>query len=110
MAEPEPELSLSVFVIGLSNSFPVDIGRSKTVGHLSEAILLKRPNALKGIDAAELVLYKVEIPDGEDLEQLAPQARRQKLEVQSRKLLNIFRTTPPEEVVSILVEVPVISE
>ena len=104
------ELSLNVFVIGLGNSFPVDIERTKTVGHLKQAILQVNPNDLKDIDARQLVIYKVEIPDGEDLEQLASQARRQKLEVQSRKLSKIFPTTPPEEVVSILVEAPVISE
>jgi|SRR6267142_697928 len=103
------ELCLYVYVIGLSDSFPVDIERSKTVGHLKKEILRERPNGLKDIDAARLVLYKVEIPDGGDLEQVVLQAAKEKL-VSSRKLSKIFDIIPPEEVVSILVEVPVISE
>ena len=97
-------------MIGLEHPFSVDIKRSKTVDHLKKAILRKNPNDLKSIDAARLVLYKVQIPDGEDLERLAPQAARQKLGVPSRKLSKVFTTNPTEEVVSILVEVPVISE
>jgi hypothetical protein len=65
---------------------------------------------LKDIDAAELVLYKTEIPLGEDLEQLVPQAARQKLGVPSSELSEILPEKPRAKVVSILVEVPVISE
>ena len=54
------KLSIYVYVIGLGNSFRVDILSSKDVSDLKEAILSKRPNALKDIDAAELVLYKVQ--------------------------------------------------
>jgi hypothetical protein len=104
------ELCLYVYVIGLSNSFRVDTQRSKDVYDLKKDILRERPNALKDIDAARLVLYKTEIPLGEDLEQLVPQAPREKLGVPYRKLSEIFTTDPAEEVVSILVEVPVISE
>jgi len=103
-------LTLFVYGIGLGVPFSVNIQRSKTIDELKDAILSKRPNALKDIDAADLVLYKVDIPDDEDIEQSAPQAERQKLGVPSRKLSKIFTTNPTEEVVSILVEVPVISE
>jgi len=102
------ELTLFVHVIGLSNSFAVDIERSKTVGHLKQAILRENPNGLKGIDADRLVLYKVELPDGEDL--LVSQASGEKLGLPTTKLSQIFLMKPPAEVVSILVEVPVISE
>jgi hypothetical protein len=107
---PMAELCLYVYVIGLSNSFPVDIKRSQTVGHLKDAILKKNPHDLKDIDARHLDLYKVDILNDDDLEQMAPQATREKLGVPYRKLSEIFTTDPAEEVVSILVEIPVISE
>jgi hypothetical protein len=104
----DSELTLFVYLVGLGNPFAVDIERSKTVGHLKQAILLQKPNGLKGIDAARLVLYKVELPDSEDL--LVSQASGEKLESQTMALSEIFPMEPPEEVISILVEVPVISE
>jgi hypothetical protein len=103
-------LTLFVFVIGLERPFSVDIEQSKTVDHLKKAILKENPHDLKDIDARHLDLYKVDIPDDNDLEQMAPRAAREKLEVPSRKLSKIFTTAPAEEVVSILVEIPVISE
>jgi hypothetical protein len=104
------KLNLYVYVLGLGNPFRVDIQRSKDVYDLKKDILRERPNALKDIDAAELVLYKTEVPLGEDLEQLVPQAARQKLGVPSSELSEIFPKKPRAKVVSILVEVPVISE
>jgi len=105
------ELSLYVYVIGLGSPFPVDIERSKTVGHLKEAILQKRPNALKGIDAAELVLYKAALVyDAKDFEGLLPQALKVELEDPLSELSEIFPEKPRAKVISILVGVPGISE
>lgn len=105
-------LTLLVYVIGLESPFSVDIERAKTVDHLKKAILKETPNSnsWKDIDARRLDLYKVDIPDNDDLEQTAPQAAREKLGVQSRKLSKFFTTDPGEQVISILVEVPDISE
>ena len=102
------ELTLFVYVIGLNHPFPVDIERSKTVGHLKDAILSKRPNALKDIDAAELVLYKVELPYANDLEESVSQALKEELEDPLSELSDIF-PVPPKKVISILVKVPRIS-
>jgi len=104
------ELTLFVYVIGLNHSFSVDVERSRTVDYLKKAILREKPNDLKDIDADRLVLYKVELPDGKDLERLASQASKEELEVPSSKLSKIFPVDPPEEVVSVLVKVPVYSE
>jgi hypothetical protein len=103
-------LTLFVYVIGLERPFSVDIQRSKTVDHLKKAILRENPHDLKDIDARHLDLYKVDILNDDDLEQMAPQATKEKLGVPYRKLSEIFTTDPAEEVVSILVEIPVISE
>ncbi|KAK3806980.1 MAG: hypothetical protein J3Q66DRAFT_418650 [Benniella sp.] len=45
--------------------FPVDIERSKTVGHLKDAIKVECPVTLKDIAAKDLTLWRVEIPDEE---------------------------------------------
>ena len=105
------ELTLFVYVIGLGYcSFCVDIERSKTVGHLKDAILREISNGLKGIDADQLVLYKFALPYTNDLERLVSQASKEELEVPSRKLSKIFPMDPPKKEISILAEVPVISE
>ena len=56
------ELSLNCQILGLGNSFPVDILPSKTVGHLKDAIKKKKENALGGIDADQLEILKVNDP------------------------------------------------
>jgi hypothetical protein len=102
-------LSLYVYVIGVGNPFRVDIQRSKTVGHLKGAILSKKPNGLKGIDADQLDLYKVDILYA-DFERSVSEAHREELADPFSTLSEIFPQTPRERAVSILVEVPVISE
>ncbi|KAI9460095.1 hypothetical protein F5148DRAFT_272422 [Russula earlei] len=101
-------LDLFVYIIGMGNAFPVNIERSMTVGHLKEAILQKKPNDLKGVDADRLKLYQVDLPDDKDLEKAAKQATegQEPLTVSSRLLSKIFQRDPLEERVSILVEVP----
>jgi hypothetical protein len=42
-----------------SHVFTVEIPKTKTVSILREAILTKKPNAFKGVDADTLVLWKV---------------------------------------------------
>jgi hypothetical protein len=103
-------LTLFVYVIGLGSLFPVDLERSETVSHLKDAILLEKPNALKGVDARRLVLYKVALPYVKDLEESASQALKEELENPMSELSEIFPEKPRAEVISILVEVPVISE
>ncbi|KAK2462457.1 hypothetical protein APHAL10511_005427 [Amanita phalloides] len=68
-------LRLFVVVVELGPpSFPVCIESSKTVGELKKAILNENANTLKGVDAHQLTLYKVKLPDGKNLKELAPQA------------------------------------
>jgi hypothetical protein len=104
------KLTLFVYVIGLGSLFHVDIGRSKTVNDLKDAISLKKPNGLKHIDARRLVLYKVKLPYSENLERLVSQTLKEELENPLSKLSKIFPKKPSAQVISILVEVPVISE
>ncbi|KAI9507611.1 hypothetical protein F5148DRAFT_1203340, partial [Russula earlei] len=68
---------LFVYPIGLGIPFPVEIEGSETVGQLKDAIWQKNPNDFKDIDARRLVLYQVDLPDDEDLEEAAKQAARE---------------------------------
>jgi len=102
------KLKLFVYVIGLGGcSFPVIIKGSETVGELKKAILKKVSNELRGVDADQLVLYKVELPDadGDTLQQSAPQASHEELEVPSEELSQLFPIEIPEETISIVVEI-----
>jgi hypothetical protein len=65
---------------------------------------------LKGVDAHRLVLYKVALPYADDLEESVSQALKEELENPLSELSEIFLTNPPEEEISILVEIPDISE
>ncbi|KAG0258557.1 hypothetical protein BG011_003224 [Mortierella polycephala] len=48
-----------------SNAFPVKISSDETVGQLKKLIKTEKPNALEGIDAKDLVLWRVTIPVNE---------------------------------------------
>jgi hypothetical protein len=63
MGHSSRAVTLFCWILGKSRcSFLVDIEDSKTVGHLKEEILRKNSNALAGIDAADLQLWKVSSP------------------------------------------------
>ena len=54
------ELQLFAYMLGLGRpAFSITINGSKTVGDLKDAILMKKPNLLKNVDAAQLTLWKV---------------------------------------------------
>jgi len=107
----DAHITLYAYIIGLnSRSFSVTLAKSETVGNLAEAILKKRPNDLKNVDADRLDLYKVSLPDDETLGQSARLPLDQKLDVGSRKISKIFPAAPPEEMVSIVVDIQGVGE
>ncbi|KAH9960196.1 hypothetical protein BC827DRAFT_419595 [Russula dissimulans] len=101
------QLTLFVFIIGSQDScFHVKIENSETVGDLKDSILEEGKNSLKSVNADRLVLYQVELPDGETLGALAAQAVKERKELSpSTPLFEIFPTHPPEETISILVRI-----
>jgi hypothetical protein len=107
------DLKLFVYIIGLctcSESFLVKITSSQTVAELKDAIYEQASNGLRGIDADHLILYKVELPDGDTLQQSAPQALDEELKAGSKELSKLFPMAPPKMTVSIVVEIPRPSE
>ena len=98
------KLKLYVYVLGLgSSSFSVTLQNSKTVDDLKEAILIKKPDVLQGVDADQLTLFKVALPDGKTLAQSAPQSLQHELDVPSCPLYEEFETQPKAKRVSIIV-------
>jgi len=104
-------ITLYAYIIGLSDrSFPVTIANSETVGQLADAILKKKPNDLKNVDADRLDLYKVSFPDDATLKQSARQPLDQKLDVGSEELSQLFPINPPARTVSIIVDIQDVGE
>jgi len=98
-------LKLFVFIIGPDTSFPITIDSSETVGDLKERILEKNPNDLKGVDAARLTLYLVELPDDDTLEQSVAQAVNTRRPLRpSHPLSEIFPANPPTKTINIVVK------
>lgn len=58
---PQPRrVTIFCWILGVSTSeFPVDIEDSLSVGHLKDEIVKRNSNAFLGVDAAQLMLWKV---------------------------------------------------
>ncbi|KAF9359030.1 hypothetical protein BGX34_008572 [Mortierella sp. NVP85] len=76
------EITLFCLLEGTDSFFPVDIERTKTVGHLKDAIKDKKspsPPKFKDIAADELTLWRVSIPVVNLPALLAPLSDKKKL-------------------------------
>jgi len=105
------QLRLFVFILGLNISFLVITESSETVSEFKERILEKNPNSFKGVDAASLTLYQVQLPDDDTLEQSAARAVNATQPLRSSRLLSgIFPSNPPVRTVNIVVKVETVGE
>src|SRR6266851_6181648 len=99
-------LKIFAYILGLSRfSFSVRMEGSDTVDDLRRAILNAHRRQLD-VDATQLILYKVDLPDGPDLKQRVPQVPREELIVGSDELSELFPENPPAKTVSIFVGTP----
>ena len=82
----------------LANAFPVDINKDQLVGHLKEAIKAKKHKTFHGVEADELKLWNVKIPDDQDdhLSNLSLQDRDELLA--TKKISKYFPTHQPKSV------------
>ncbi|THU84568.1 hypothetical protein K435DRAFT_971098 [Dendrothele bispora CBS 962.96] len=101
------KLKLFCCFVGSDRSFLVNISSSLTVDDLKEAIKQERPNYLRRIDAANLDLFEVSLPDEGDL------VTKVKDEVEikesldpTKKLSKIFPNEPLVETIHIAVKLP----
>ena len=63
MIGSDDKFKLFCWILRKSNSaFPINIGKSETVGDLREAIKKAKENALVGIDPDKLIIWKVRPP------------------------------------------------
>ena len=102
------DLELFVYVLGLEGSpFAIDIESSKTTDRLKDLILNKRPNDLKGVDAARLTLYKVCLPDDDTLSATASEAiREDNLMKATYPFSKYSHEQPPPKTVHVVVDLP----
>ncbi|KAK3817647.1 MAG: hypothetical protein J3Q66DRAFT_298758 [Benniella sp.] len=111
-------LTLFCLIDGTDTFFPVDIDRAQTVGHLKKLIKSESSNYfdLMKIDAAQLTLWRVSIPDDDDLPTLLKSLNdkqklseflsdKEKLKA-TTKLSNIFDAELPEDTIHIIVQRP----
>lgn len=85
------------------NAFAVDIGSSKLISHLKEAIKVKKQNDFAGVDADNLKLWKVEISDDNSNKLRNISLHDQDELVATKKILKYFPATPAEEHIHIIV-------
>ena len=50
----------------LANAFPVDIEKEQLVGHLKKVIKAEQPQTFANVDAKDIKLWNVKIPDDRD--------------------------------------------
>ncbi|KAI8594210.1 hypothetical protein EDD21DRAFT_422114, partial [Dissophora ornata] len=64
----DKQLTLFCLVDGeaLDNAFPVSTSSATTVGELKDFIKTKIPDTFNGVDAKDLTLWKVAIPDDDN--------------------------------------------
>jgi len=111
---------LDIFCVieGETGSFPVEIESTKTVGHLKDAIKANRSNYfdLMKIDAAQVTLWRVSIPDDDKLPALLASFTEEqnllnflsdKLKLRpTMKISSVFDAKLPEETIHVFVQLP----
>ncbi|KAF8928766.1 hypothetical protein BGZ47_001448 [Haplosporangium gracile] len=89
-----------------SGAFSVKVNPTATVDDLKDAITSKKPNAFEHIDANDLVLWRVSIPDDDDLSVPLDSVSEKKKLKATTKLSKVFDAELPEDTIHIVVERP----
>lgn len=95
-------------VVDEKNPFSVEIQPDTTIHGLKKAIKEEQRPKFDRFDANNLTLFKVDIPDDDNLEENVNQflvTKPKALRV-TWELSDYYETTPPEEMVHILVQPP----
>ncbi|CAG8784971.1 11539_t:CDS:1, partial [Dentiscutata erythropus] len=101
-------ISLMCLIQGnsLTNAFEVDIEKNKTISKLKDAIKKKNARTFSNIDAKDIKLWKVEIPDNRN-DQLNNFSFHDQDELLAmKKISKYFPFTLPEEHVHVIVKLP----
>jgi hypothetical protein len=103
-----PLLEINCLVLSESHThiFPVEIATTRTVGALKDAIKEKKQHAFQHVDADDLVLWRVFVPDNQDLvESLGDLADEESLSP-VHELSKVFSNMPEEGYLHIVVKGP----
>ncbi|THU97186.1 hypothetical protein K435DRAFT_857810 [Dendrothele bispora CBS 962.96] len=101
------DLKLFCCLVGGSKPFPVVISSSDTVGDLKERVQQKKPNDLKGVDADNLELFLISLPDEGDLtKRVEDKVERIDPLDPTTEIIEIFPDDPPKKTVHIAVKLP----
>ncbi|THU86781.1 hypothetical protein K435DRAFT_970156 [Dendrothele bispora CBS 962.96] len=106
---PPSLITLFCYVLGKKDPFAVDISSSLmiTVDDLKNTIQQEIPNTLKGIDAHDLELFNVSLPNQNDLMIKAKNEIEGKEPLDpTKRLSKIFPDKPREETIHIAVKLP----
>ncbi|KAF9342922.1 hypothetical protein BGX34_007477, partial [Mortierella sp. NVP85] len=107
----DKQLTLFCLVEGeaTDNAFPVSTSSATTVGDLKKLIKTENPDTFIGVDAKDLTLWKVAIPDDDNddeapilLEAVSTKDKK-KLRV-TRELSEVFADKPPKSTIHIIVQ------
>ncbi|KAF9537358.1 hypothetical protein EC957_008398 [Mortierella hygrophila] len=94
-----------------TNAFPVEIESTKTVGDLKELISSNIPNTFSGVDAKDLTLWRVSIPDDDGDDEVpivldkVNNKDKKKLRATS-ELSEVFPSKPPKDTIHVIVQRP----
>jgi hypothetical protein len=91
----------------VTHAFPVKVSKDETIGELKDAIKEKSSQSFAGIDAKDIKLWKVEIPDDhyDELSNISFQDQDELLP--TKKISKYFPDSPAEEHIHVIVEQPV---
>jgi hypothetical protein len=106
-------LTLFCLVDGLpsARAFPIKATFADTVGDLKDLIKTNQTPAFDDITPDQLTLWKVEIPDNDDDEEIpillsTVSAKDKKTLKATRELNELFTTPPPKKTIHIIVQRP----
>jgi hypothetical protein len=103
-----PLLEINCLVHGEPRSriFPVEIASTKTVGALKDAIKEKKQHTFQHVDADALVLWRVSVPDNQDLVETLGDLVDEESLSPVHGLSKVFSNRPKEEYLHIVVKGP----
>ncbi|KAF9123404.1 hypothetical protein BG015_005318, partial [Linnemannia schmuckeri] len=94
-----------------SNAFPVEMESSQTIGDLKKLIKTEIPDTFNGVDAKDLTLWSVSIPDGDNDDEIpivlgnVNNKDKKKLRA-TRGLLEVFPDKPLKNTIHVIVQRP----
>jgi Crinkler effector protein N-terminal domain len=106
-SDPPPLLEINCLVLGQHRGriFPVEIAATKTVGALKDAIWDKKQHTFQHVEADALVLWKVSLPDNQDLDTLGDLPEKESLSP-VHGLSEVFPDKPETGYIHIVVKGP----